>query len=328
MADVAEGFLREQLLTRRQKLESALATVKEDESLAQLLNEVDSALGRMEAGTYGICEECHDPVEKDRLLADPLMRYCIDHLTQSQRRALEEDLQLAAQLQRELLPKQHLSFGGWQVSYHYQPLGMVSGDYCDVVIHEDGSKGVFFALGDASGKGVAASMLMAQLHAILRTLIATGLPVQALVERAGRVFCESTMPTFFATLICGRAGVSGEIEICNAGHCPALLVQAGKVSRLEATGVPLGLFCDGTYPPHRVQLAPGDTLFLYTDGLSEARSSDNEEYGEGRLAEVMAQRHGLAAHDLIPACLEDLREFRRGAPLADDLTLMTIRRVS
>jgi phosphoserine phosphatase RsbU/P len=246
----------------------------------------------METGTYGICEECQEPVEKDRLLADPLVRYCLDHLTQSQRRALEQDLELASQLQRELLPKKNLSLDGWEVSYHYEPLGMVSGDYCDVVIHENESKGLFFALGDASGKGFAASMLMAQLHAILRTLIATGLPVQALVERAGRVFCESTMSSLFATLICGRAGASGEIEICNAGHCPALLVQAGKVTRLEATGVPLGLFCTGTYPPQRARLAPGDSLFLYTDGLSEARSSNNEEYGEDRLAEVLTQRHG------------------------------------
>jgi sigma-B regulation protein RsbU (phosphoserine phosphatase) len=115
MADVQESFLRGQLLERRQKLEAAIFSSRGSESLLQLLNEVDSALDRMKAGTYGICETCHDPIEKDRLITDPLIRYCLDHLTTSQRRALEEDLQLASQLQRGLLPNQNLAFAGWEM---------------------------------------------------------------------------------------------------------------------------------------------------------------------------------------------------------------------
>jgi len=122
MADVQESFLHGQLLERRQRLETALDGSGGSESLVQLLDEVDSALERMKAGTYGVCETCHDTIEKDRLITDPLIRYCLDHLTPSQRRALEQDLELASQLQRGLLPRQHSAFAGWEFCYHYQPL--------------------------------------------------------------------------------------------------------------------------------------------------------------------------------------------------------------
>ena len=111
MADVQEAFLRDQLLDRRQRLETALVSSRGSESLLQLLDEVDSALERMKAGTYGICETCHDTIEEDRLITDPLIRYCLDHLTPSQRRALEQDLELASQLQRGLLPIRPLLAG-------------------------------------------------------------------------------------------------------------------------------------------------------------------------------------------------------------------------
>jgi sigma-B regulation protein RsbU (phosphoserine phosphatase) len=327
MGGFTDTFLREQLVERRQRLQSVLTVSRQVGGLVALLNEVDSALARIDEGTYGLCESCHEPVEKTRLLADPLVRYCLDHLTPDQRRGLEEDLELASQIQRGLLPEQDVAFDGWRVSYHYKTLGPVSGDYCDVIIGANGGKDLLFILGDASGKGVAASMLMAHLHAIFRTLIATGLPMSALVERASRIFCESTVSPYFATLVCGRAQGSGEIELCNAGHCPPLLMQAGKVTRLGATGLPLGLFCEGQYPTETVTLRPGDSLLLYTDGLTEARNVADEEYGEERLSRLTGQRHALRAEALVDACLEDLSTFLAGTPLADDLTLMAIRRM-
>jgi sigma-B regulation protein RsbU (phosphoserine phosphatase) len=269
---------------------------------------------------------CHDTVEKDRLLADPLVRVCLDHLNSDERRALEQDLELASQLQRELLPKTNLQFAGWTVAYCYQPLGLVSGDYCDLSTHEDGSQNLFFAIGDVAGKGVAASLLMSQLRAILRTLSPAALAPHALMERAGRVFCEGTLSEFFATLICGRADSAGAIELCNAGHCPALLVQQRKVTRLEATGVPLGMFCNGVYATQKVRLAPGETLFLYTDGISEGRCPTDEEYGELRLQAFLEQNGHLASEALIRACLDDLLAFRAGQPRLDDLTAMAIQR--
>src|SRR5262245_37246120 len=128
MATPVETLLRDQLTERRQKLESARGAVPADEQVRRLLREVDDALARMDQGTYGICDECHDTVEADRLVADPLMRYCLDHLTRPQREALERDLDLAARVLQGLLPPERLSFPGYEVARHYAGAGPVSGD--------------------------------------------------------------------------------------------------------------------------------------------------------------------------------------------------------
>ena len=208
MTTVPELALRRQLNDRRQRLQAAVPAAAQPGRLLELLREVDAALERIDAGTYGRCEVCQDPIEDDRLAADPLVRFCVGDLTPGAQRALQHDLELAARIQRSLLPRPDRVFGGWEVHYRYEPAGPVSGDYCDVVLPDGDRAPLFFALGDISGKGVAASMLMANLQAIFRSLLATGEPLQALVERANRVFCESTLPTHYATLVCG-AGVRG-----------------------------------------------------------------------------------------------------------------------
>ncbi|MGE5325591.1 MAG: SpoIIE family protein phosphatase [Deltaproteobacteria bacterium] len=326
MEHLAENFLRDQLQGRRQKLEAVIPGSSEHAQLSSLLREVDSALERMEKGTYGICEACHDPVETERLLTDPLTCYCLDHLTETGRRELEQDLELAAMMQRSLLPQQNLRHKGWEIHHHFAPLGAVSGDYCDVMTGESGNDGLFFALGDAAGKGVAASMLMAQLHAIFRTLLSSHPPLalSTMVERAGRVFRESAMSPYFATLVCGRANASGEVELVNAGHCAPLVIRNGMVSRLEAGGLPLGLFAEGRYPTHTLKLDRGDCLFAFTDGLLEARSASGEEFGEHRVEELATRNHPLPAAKFIQNCVSALSDFRRGEQPLDDLSMMVI----
>jgi len=321
MATLEIAFLHDQLQARKRRLETAITLAPQNGSLAGLLREVDSALERMAKGSYGLCEECHEAVEQDRLMADPLVRYCLDHLTETQRAALQRDLDLASEVQRNLLPQPGLRAGCWETSYHYAPAGAVSGDYCDL-IPSDGQ--LFFALGDVSGKGVAASMLMTQLHALFRSLAGMALQLGQIVTRANRVFCESALAGQYATLVCGQAKPTGEVEIHNAGHWPAIVVGHGGVLRIESTGLPLGMFSEGEFSATRLQLEAGDTLFLYTDGLSEARSGDNE-YGVDRVTHLVRQQAARPSAELIAACLEDLRAFANGAPPLDDLTLLAIR---
>jgi sigma-B regulation protein RsbU (phosphoserine phosphatase) len=320
----AESTFRDQLMDRRRKLENAARSERTSADVARLLVEVDAALARMDEGTYGLCEVCHDPVEIDRLIADPLVRFCIDHLTPREQRALEDDLALAARIQRELLPKADTRVDGWEISYMYHPARVVSGDYCDLINSSDGA--FFFMVGDVSGKGVAASMLMAHLHGLYRSLILTGLSLASLMERASRVFCESTLPTHYATLVGGRAEPSGEIEICNAGHPPPLVVTRDGVSDIQATGLPVGLFCEERFSTVRVRLAPEDALLLYTDGVSEARDEAGVEYGRERLRQLLASCHRRPAADVLKTCLDDLRKFRGRTAATDDLTLMVVRR--
>lgn len=325
MDKLRDAHLREQLLKRRQKLQTTISESKGPEILVRLLHEVDTALEKVAKGTYGLCETCHEPIENERLVVDPLIRNCIDHLTPAERRVLEHDLDLAYQIQKALLPKQNLTVGRWTTAYYYEAAGPVSGDYCDLIIPQDEDGSLMFLLGDVTGKGVAASILMAHLHAIFRSLIKVNLAIDQLIEQANRLFCEGTMSRHFATLVCGRAKTSGEVEICNAGHCSPLLVRRDSIELIPSTGLPLGVFCAGQFMTKKVKLAPGDSLFLYSDGLSEARNKSTIQYGEERLSTLVSKRSAVSPQELIDACLEDLTNFQSGATKTDDLTMMIIR---
>src|SRR5438552_7535271 len=138
MTFYTDSLNRGQLLDRRQKLEDAITALGENSAFLRLIGEVDSALESINQGTYGLCKACNEVIEAEWLIPDPLAQFCLDHLTSLQQRALEEDLELASRIQRELLPKPNLHFNGWEVSYHYEAVGPVSGDYCDLVSAEDG----------------------------------------------------------------------------------------------------------------------------------------------------------------------------------------------
>ncbi len=325
MDAAAEARYRDDLNDRRRRLETAVDAHGSSDDLSRLIGEVDAALERMEAGTFGICETCHDPIEEDRLAIDPLCRFCLDHLTPVDKRALEQDLELAGRIQGGLLPQPDVRAHGWEIHRRYRPLGAVSGDYCDLVA-AGGGPDQYLLLGDVAGKGVAASIMMAQLHATFRTLIDVGLPLETLLERANRIFCESVASSKYATLVCAKLGPSGGVAISNAGHVPPLLLGPGGVTPFPASGLPMGLFCAGRFSVQAVALAPGDTLVLYTDGLTEARNRAGEEYGADRLAALLDARRGLAPSAIADACLADLASFGAGVPLADDLTLMVVRR--
>jgi sigma-B regulation protein RsbU (phosphoserine phosphatase) len=181
-------------------------------------------------------------------------------------------------------------------------------------------------LGDVSGKGVAASMLMSHLHATFRSLAEAGLPLDRMVQDANRIFCESTLAGQFATLVIGRAAHDGSVEFVSAGHLPLLHLHVDGVAPKDSTGVPLGMFCNASFPVHRLTLARGDTVFLYTDGLTEARNRAGQEYGLERIR-ALAERHtGKAPDGLISECLDDLLSFGEGLKQMDDLTLLVVRR--
>lgn len=326
MATTLDPVLREQLLERRHVLQRSITGSAPGEELIDLLQQVDEALKRMDSGTFGLCQVCHDAIEPERLAADPLTCFCLDHLTPADQRALERDLQLARQIQGGLLPKADARFGPWQLSYHYQPAGPVSGDYCDAV--DAGGRGLYFMLGDVSGKGIAAAMLMANLHALFRALISAGLPLGKLVSQASRAFCEATLAAHYATLVCGHALATGEVELCNAGHLPPLHVHENRVAEVPSTGLPLGMFCSQEFTLSRLRLQLGDSLVLYTDGLTEAENDAGAAYGRERLNRLVASNCGAMPSVLLAACRADLDVFRGRTAIRDDLTLMAVSRAT
>ena len=318
-----QGYFREQLLDRRRHLQKALEGIEDPSQLVNLLQQVDAALERINYGTYGICKTCQDPIEEERLLADPLLCFCLDHLTETQRHDLEEDIYLASRVQGALLPQKEIRLGQWNVYYSYLPAGPVSGDYCDLIKLPEGEGQFLFVLGDVSGKGLSASMLMTHLHAMFRSLIGLQFDVNQLLEKANRVFCESTLSSHYATLTSGFAKPDGVIEIANAGHLPSLLVGKDRLEWIGSTGIPIGLFCEAKYHVKKIQLHPGDTLLLYTDGLTEA-SKNTIEYGEARLQGIASSLGSSNPKTLVDTCLADLRKFLNGSTQSDDLTLMAI----
>ena len=323
MATTENSYFLNELQNRRAKLATVSRESGSEASLRELLLNVDEAIARLERGTFGICEECNESIEQDRLICDPLVRFCLDHLSQKEQRALESDLVLAAQIQRALLPCVDWSREGWRARYHYQPAGMVSGDYCDLIEAE----GTFlFLVGDVAGKGVAASMLMSHLHATFRSLVGRNLSLRELVQHANRLFCESTTAGQYATLVVGRAWPDGRVEYVSAGHLPLLHVSASGVSSRRATGVPLGMFRTTDFRVCELTLAQGDTLFLYTDGLTESFNTAGDEYGTLRVEELAGRHVRTTPEAMLAACLEEMRSFSAGAKQTDDLTLLALRR--
>ncbi|HTH38413.1 MAG TPA: SpoIIE family protein phosphatase [Pyrinomonadaceae bacterium] len=318
-----DAVLREQLLERRDKLQEARPRIGFDPDLTRLLNEVDAALARFETGTFGLCEACHDPIESERLISDPLIKLCLGDLTQKELDRIQDDLQLAAEIQKGLLPKRDdLSCEFWSVDLAYQPAGVVSGDYVDV-IRQNGE--LYFILGDVSGKGMAASILMSNLHAMFRALIPLNLPLCDLVQRANSLFCESTLANQYATLICGKLNGKGELEFCNAGHLPPIIVGESGTVQLESTGLPLGMFCDSSFISSGAKLNPGETLLLFSDGVTEANDEAGDEFGVSRLIESINGSLGGEPTDLLQNCVSSVSGFRGNAVRNDDLTMMALK---
>jgi len=322
-ATAAASFLRPQILARRARLQAAAAAVSA-EYIHELLDEVDAALQRIDRGSYGLCEVCHDTIEAERLQANPMVRFCLEHLSGRELEAHQQDLDLATRIQTRLLPPCDLHQEHWDTHYRYEPAGPVGGDYCEVMVPEKGGP-LFFAVGDVSGKGVAASLLMTHLSAILRSLLSLNVPLVDLMARANRLFCESTLSSQYATLVCGRTTDDG-VELCNAGHCAPLALRGGGVERLDSAGLPLGLFCGGQYAATHVGLATGESLILYSDGLSETEDPEGGEFGEAGLMRSLESRFGDNAETVAHGVMDDVKRFRAGKRPADDLTLLVVRR--
>jgi sigma-B regulation protein RsbU (phosphoserine phosphatase) len=201
----------------------------------------------------------------------------------------------------------------------------VGGDYFDFATDEGR---VLIALGDVSGKGTGAALLMTVLRAAVRAHWTEDTLGEA-VSHINRTVCQNVPSNKFVTFFVARLDPgSGEITYVNAGHNPPLLIRAaGDIDLLHEGGMVLGLFENVTYEAGRVELRPGDTLLAYSDGVSETWSPDGEEYGEERLSAFAREHRGCDAAELQAAILGDLEGFEAGAAPTDDRTLVVLQRL-
>lgn len=344
-----EERVRERLLARREQLAGLTAT-RGEQRLLDLMRRVDDALAAIEVGTWGTCAVCHEPMSRERLEHDPLLTVCLECLSPEDRRALERDLEAAARVQRALLPPPYLRHDGWEVAYVWEPRGAVSGDHVDLVRPSREDEPLHLLLGDVAGKGVAASLLQAHLHALFRALAPSAVysagdpsrpgavysagdhsrasesSLAELLERANRLFFEATSAASYATFAALRLHRDGRAQLVNAGHPRPLRADSRGVRPVEGAGLPLGLFAEARYAERELRLGPGETLLLYTDGWTEG-TKDEEEYGIGRAAAALRRAVDAPLSDLLAACRDDLGEFLAGSPRGDDLTLVAVRRL-
>lgn len=317
-------FLRKQLTERRERLENSAKNLTEPVKVYRLLQQIDRTLERIDRGSFGICEVCHDPIEPERLAFDPMIAVCLDHLNNEQQRALEQDLELARRVQHGLLPENNITVDGWQFGYRYHPAGVVSGDFCDFIKGDDGS--FFLVLGDVSGKGISASLMMSQLHALIRSFLTFGLPLQEIVRRTNRLFCESILSNNYATMVFGKGSPDGVIEFCIAGHNPPILLKENNFTKIKATGIPVGLFCSSEYEVSRYSMEPGNIILVYTDGLTES-FSEGVEYGENRLIESFVNSGEEFPKLILDKLFSDHSTFMKSAKPSDDVTAAVLKKV-
>jgi len=241
------------------------------------------------------------------------------------RAALEEELNLARQIQFTYLPSRFPRRPNLEVFGFNQPSREVGGDYFDVV--ESGHE-FLAAIADVAGKGVPAALVMSMVQASLRTQAGEGRPVREILERINALMLRSGAEGRFATCFLARVHLDSlELSYTNAGHNPPLLWRAdGKVELLDVGGLPLGAFDDPRLREARVKLHPGDRVVLYTDGVSEAMNAEGEFFGEdGLLAAMRASDPHLPAEGLARHIHAAVRDFAAGPELDDDMTLMVLK---
>ena len=290
------------------------------------LDVIDQELEKIQDGTFGVCEVCHEEIDEVLLKMDYTSFVCLGHFTEAELRQLESELELSQVVQRGLLPQQAPNIPGLAIAAFSRPAQIVSGDYFDFVQFKDGGHGIVMA--DVSGHGVSAGMLMSSLQTAFHTLVPVSDSPLDVLERINHLYAHNINVTAFVTVFFGK--LSPDVRTFtygSAGHNSAYLYRpaTGEEVLLHPTGPAIGLMEGFHVRSEQVALNPGDTLVLYTDGVTEAMNPAHEQFGLDRLADSIRQNNGLSPEQLIQRILLAVNTFTGGTPLVDDVTLVAAR---
>jgi predicted ATPase/serine phosphatase RsbU (regulator of sigma subunit) len=268
-------------------------------------------------------------IEVLRLLSSQIAISIENALLHEQEKAfarMQEEVRLAAQIQQNLLPQSSPAVEGYEIAGSNVPAHAVGGDYFDFIqISEDRWA---ICIGDVSGKGLPASLLMANLQATLRGQTLLDSPPSECLRRANRLLYQSTSPEKFATLFYGILDTRRHTLLySNAGHDnPFVLRLAVETRRLKTGGIPLGMFEDFVFDEETISVEPGDLIVMCSDGIAEAMNANEEQFGEQRLSAILVQSDHPSPHDVIRKILETAKEFTGSTPQSDDMTVVVLRR--
>jgi sigma-B regulation protein RsbU (phosphoserine phosphatase) len=297
----------------------------DDESvLEEHLHVIDESLQKIEEGVLGVCQVCHGTVDNELLLMDYTAAVCLSHFSDKELRELESELELSQLVQRSLLPQRVPSISGFDVAAFSRPAQIVSGDYFDFLQFMDGTHGLVVA--DVSGHGVSAGMVMTSLQMAFHTLASEHTSPSDVLERINHIYVHNSNFTNFVTIFFASLDpVTKILSYANAGHNPPLIYRPStkKEVWLKPTGAAVGLMEFFSVRPESFQLMSGDTVLLYTDGVTEAFNPQrDEQFGTQRLAEIIRQNENLPAESLAAQIRQTLNEFTQGSLLEDDVTLV------
>jgi len=243
-----------------------------------------------------------------------------------ERERLERELALASEIQQRFQPTAPPHINGYELQGISFPCYEIGGDYYDFIEREDGR--LVIALGDVSGKGTAAALLMSSLHAAIHAQSMSHDSLVDTISAVNRYLADNIPANRFVTLFYAELDpASGALSFLNAGHNPPLIVHsAGTVEQLASGGLPLGIKRDAEYREGRTQLQKGDVLVIYSDGVTEAVSPTGEEFGATRLYEVVARNVTASASGIRDRIESSLTKFAQGTSAADDITLVIVKR--
>jgi sigma-B regulation protein RsbU (phosphoserine phosphatase) len=243
-----------------------------------------------------------------------------------QQERLERELQLAMEIQQRFQPTAPPQVAGYELQGISFPCYEIGGDYYDFIQKDDGR--LVIALGDVSGKGTAAALLMSSLHAAIHAQTGSHDTLVETISAVNRYLADNIPSNRFVTLFYAELDPeSGAVSFLNAGHNPPLIVHsAGTVEQLASGGLPLGIKADAEYREGRTTLQPGDVLVIYSDGVTEAASPSGEEFGPTRLYEVVSRNVEASAAGIRDRIESALTKFSQGTQAADDITLVIVKR--
>jgi sigma-B regulation protein RsbU (phosphoserine phosphatase) len=240
---------------------------------------------------------------------------------------LQEEFRLAAKIQKELLPATSPSIHGYEIFGTNAPAQTVGGDYFDFVRLDD--QHLVMCIADVSGKGLPASLLMANLQASLRGQAKLTLSPAECLSRVNRLLFDSTAAEKYATVFYGILDLhSHRFRYSNGGHeTPFLITAAGGCTALVSGGIPLGMLESFPFEEGEILLAPGDLLVMYSDGITEAMNASQVQFGRERLVEFLREQHDRPVKELSTAIVESVRRHEQGSVQSDDITLVAARRI-
>jgi sigma-B regulation protein RsbU (phosphoserine phosphatase) len=256
-------------------------------------------------------------IENARLFRDAL-----------EKQRLEDELKIAREIQQGLLPEKLPTIRGFEIAGINIPSFQVGGDYYDVIEHSE--RDYVVAIGDVSGKGTPAALLMAGVQAVLRTIAPLHLPLPIATGRMNDLICMNTHGGKFITFFWGILETeSRQFHYVNAGHNPPMLIRkGGLVEKLEKGGLILGIMKSiAPYEEGICQIEPGDVLLMYTDGVSEAMNPRNVDFSEEALEKVAKEARNSSAREIIAKIRAALEVHTEGSPQSDDITMLVLKSV-